>query len=167
MTRAVRVVAPLAGVALAAGLYLASRGLDEVAREGQLGPAFWPRLVLAGLGLVCLLKALGEWPRTAASDDTEPAGEISRPKLAAGIALIVLYVLATPWLGFMLATAAFIVAFMVLAGARSPLVVAANAVVGTVVLLYTFVKIVYLPLPKGEGAFEALTLAVYRALRIF
>jgi putative tricarboxylic transport membrane protein len=160
-------VAPLAGVALAAGLYLASRGLDEVAREGQLGPAFWPRLVLAGLGLVCLLKALGEWRRAAASDDTEPAGEISRPKLAAGIALIVLYVLATPWLGFMLATAAFIVAFMVLAGARSPLVVAANAVVGTVVLLYTFVKIVYLPLPKGEGAFEALTLAVYRALRIF
>ena len=168
MTRAVRVVAPLAGVALAAGLYLASRGLDEIAREGQLGPAFWPRLVLAGLALVCLLKAVAEWRRgTPASDDTEPAGEISRPRLAAGIALVVLYVLATPWLGFMLATAAFIVAFMVLAGARSPLVVATNAVLGTVVLLYTFVKIVYLPLPKGEGAFEALTLAVYRALRIF
>jgi hypothetical protein len=40
-------------------------------------------------------------------------------------------------------------------------------VLGTVLLLYAFVKVVYLPLPKGEGGFEALTLLVYRALRIF
>lgn len=171
MTRAARVVAPLAGVALAVGLVLASRGLDEVAREGQLGPGFWPRLVLAGLGLACLLKALGDWrrgtPDPAAGAAMEPASEISRARLAAGIALIVLYVLAAPWLGFMLATTAFIAAFMALAGARSPLAITANAVAGTAILLYAFVRVVYLPLPKGEGVFETLTLAVYRALRIF
>ena len=77
------------------------------------------------------------------------------------------FVLAAPWIGFMLATTAFIAAFMVLAGARAPVTIAANAVVGTAVLLYTFVRLVYLPLPKGEGAFETLTIAVYRALRIF
>jgi putative tricarboxylic transport membrane protein len=171
VTRAARVVAPLAGLALAAGLVVASRGLDAVAREGQLGPGFWPRLVLAGVGLACLLKALSEWrratPDPAPGAETESAGEISRARLAAGIALIVLYVLATPWLGFMLATPAFIAAFMMLAGARSALAIASNAVAGTVILLYTFVRIVYLPLPKGEGVFETLTLVVYRALRIF
>ncbi|MBI2157056.1 MAG: tripartite tricarboxylate transporter TctB family protein, partial [Candidatus Rokubacteria bacterium] len=30
-----------------------------------------------------------------------------------------------------------------------------------------FVKLVYLPLPKGDGPFEAVTLALYRALRLY
>jgi hypothetical protein len=44
---------------------------------------------------------------------------------------------------------------------------AANALGGTVALLYLFVKVVYLPLPKGTGPFETVTLALYRALRLF
>jgi hypothetical protein len=34
-------------------------------------------------------------------------------------------------------------------------------------LLHLVVRLVYLPLPKGDGPFETLTLALYRALRIF
>jgi putative tricarboxylic transport membrane protein len=168
-----RLLPPLAGVALVVALLVASRGLDDVAREGQLGPGFWPRLVLVGLGLACLLKLVADWrgralwPAAAQAAADAKAEEISRPRLAAGIALIVLYALATPWLGFALATVGFVGAFMALAGARAPLVIAANALGGTVVLLYVFVRLVYLPLPKGEAAFETLTLALYRALRLF
>jgi hypothetical protein len=61
----------------------------------------------------------------------------------------------------------FIAGFMVLAGATSPLLVAANTVLGAVGLLYLFVKVVYLPLPKGAGALESATVALYRALGIF
>jgi len=92
---------------------------------------------------------------------------MSRRKLAVGIALIVLYVLATPVVGFPLATVAFIVAFMGLCGTRSVAALGANALIGTVLLLYLFIKLVYLPLPKGEGPFEAVSLALYRALGIF
>jgi putative tricarboxylic transport membrane protein len=163
-----RVLAPLGGLLLTLALLAASRGLDQVAREGQLGPGFWPRLVLAGLAVACLGKLLSEWrQRARVGEVTPPAAPISRARLAAGIALVVLYVLATPSVGFAFASVAFIAAFMTLAGARSPLVIAANALAGTAILLYTFVRLVYLPLPKGEGVFEALTLAVYRALRIF
>ena len=73
----------------------------------------------------------------------------------------------TPVLGFPLTTAAFIAAFMALAGGRSRVGLGASAVVGTVGLIYVFVKIVYLPLPKGDGPFETLTIALYRALRVF
>lgn len=161
-----RVVAPLAGIVLAAALVLASRGLDDVAREGTLGPGFWPRLVLAGLALACAGKLGSEW-RGRARDDAAAPPTISRGRLAAAIALVLLYVLAAPAIGFALASVAFIAAFMALAGAHSPLVIAANALGGTVVLLYTFVKLVYLPLPKGGGPFETVTLALYRALRLF
>ena len=163
------VAAPLVGLAIALGLFVGARGLDAVAREGQLGPGFWPRLVLLGLGVACLLKAGGEWrgarrPPEAAA--TAPEAVDAR-RLAAGVALIVLYVLVAPWAGFALTTPAFVAAFMFLAGARSPVSIGANAVLGTVLLLYAFVRLVYLPLPKGEGGFEVVTLLIYRALRIF
>ncbi|MBI1727486.1 MAG: tripartite tricarboxylate transporter TctB family protein [Candidatus Rokubacteria bacterium] len=157
--------APLLGIALAVALLLASRGLDNVSAPGQLGPAFWPRLVLAGLAVACLAKAVEAGRRPVRV--SRPAAPLARGWLTAAIALIVLYVLVTPLLGFALATAAFIAVFLALCGTRAPLVLAVNAVAGTVALLYLFVKLVYLPLPKGEGSFELFTLALYRALGIF
>jgi len=160
-----RAAAPLLGVIVAAVLYPATRSLDEVAREGSLGPGFWPRLALLGLAFACASKAVEEWRRGARHHaEREP---ISLPTLAAGIALIVAYAALTPLLGFPLTTAAFIVAFMTLAGLRSPAGLAASAVMGTVGLIYVFVRIVYLPLPKGDGPFETLTVTLYRALRVF
>jgi len=161
-----RALAPLGGLLLALVLFAASRGLDDVAREGTLGPGFWPRLVLGGLALACLGKLAAAW-RGRRSGEAAPLPPISRGRLAAAVAVILLYVLAAPAVGFALATVAFIAAFMTLAGARSPVVIAINALGGTVVLLYTFVKLVYLPLPKGAGPFETLTLALYRTLRLF
>jgi putative tricarboxylic transport membrane protein len=165
MDRCRRVGAPLLGLAASVALFAGSRGLDGVAREGQLGPGFWPRLVLAGLAIACLAKVAEAWRGRGAGGEARP--ELSRARLAAGIALIVAYVVAVPVVGFPLTTAGFIAGFMILAGARAPAGIAAAAVVGTVSLLYLFVKAVYLPLPKGDLVFEAFTLAVYRALRIF
>jgi len=164
-----RVVAPLAGVIAVVVLFLATRGLDDVARGEQLGPGFWPRLVLAGLGLACVAKLIENLRRPASIDGARASGldGVRHGALAVAVASIVLYVVLAPWLGFPLATAGFIAAFMLLAGSRSPVAVGIAAVAGTVVLLYVFVKLVYLPLPKGDGVFEALTLALYRGLRIF
>ncbi len=164
-----RVLAPLAGAVLAAALLPGSWGLDSLAREGQLGPGFWPRLALCGFGLACLAKGREEW-RRGQGGAREAGGarpEISRPALLGGIALIVGYVLLASPLGFALTTAGFIAAFMLLAGSRAPVSIGLSALLGTVGLLYVFVKAVYLPLPKGDGPFEALTLALYRALGLF
>jgi len=161
-----RAAAPLAGVAVAVMLLLASRGLGDVAPPGQLSPAFWPRLVLVGLALACLVKGLQDVRAGAAREVLGPP-PLARGRLTVAIAAVGLYVLATPWLGFPLANALFIAGFLILCGARGPVVVGLNAVVGTVALLYVFVKLVYLPLPKGAGPFEDLTIGLLRALRIF
>jgi len=172
MTRVGRMAAPLGGLAVALALLLATRGLDQVVPGDQLGPGFWPRLVLLGLGAVCLARLVdaarrGARAAPAGRDDASAAPPISWPKLAAAIALILLYVLATPVVGFPLTTLGFIAGFMWLCGTRSLVAITANVLLGTAGLLYLFVKAVYLPLPKGDGPFEALTLALYRALHIF
>jgi putative tricarboxylic transport membrane protein len=162
-----RLIAPLSGIALAVALYPGTWTLDAVAR-GQLGPGFWPRITLVGLALACLAKLVQEWRRSAVpAPGRSERPPIFRGKLVLAIALIVLYVLLTPLLGFALITALFIAAFMALSGTRSIAAIAASMVIGTAALLYLFVKLVYLPLPKGDGPFEGLTLALYRALRIF
>jgi len=164
----VRVAALLTGV-LGSGLLFASTWpLDAMVPRGQLGPGFWPRLVLIGLAVACLLKLREErraGPGGAASPEALP--RVSASRLALGMVCILAYVIAAPWLGFALATAVFITAFMVVAGARGVPSIAATAVLGTVILLYAFIKLVYLPFPKGDGPFERVTLALYRALGIF
>jgi putative tricarboxylic transport membrane protein len=164
----VRVAALLTGV-LGSGLLFASTWpLDAMVPRGQLGPGFWPRLVLIGFAVACLLKLREErraGPGGAASQEGPP--RVSAVRLALGMACILAYVIAAPLLGFPLATAAFIVAFMVVAGGRGVPGIVATAVLATVILLYTFIKLVYLPFPKGAGPFERVTLALYRALGIF
>jgi putative tricarboxylic transport membrane protein len=168
MASRARVAALLAAVLGSALLFASTWPLDAMVPRGQLGPGFWPRLVLIGLALACLLKVREE--RRAGSGDTAssvllPRASIAR--LALGMACIFGYVIAAPRLGFALASAAFIVAFMVVAGARRVRGIAATALLGTVILLYTFIKLVYLPFPKGDGPFERVSLALYRALGIF
>ena len=163
-----RVAALLAGV-LGSGLLFASTWpLDAMVPRGQLGPGFWPRLALIGLAVACLLKLREERrARAGATESSEVLPRVSASRLALGMACILAYVIAAPLLGFPLATAAFIVAFMVVAGGRGVPGIVATAVLGTVILLYTFIKLVYLPFPKGAGPFEYITLALYRALGIF
>jgi putative tricarboxylic transport membrane protein len=163
-----RVAALLAGV-LGSGLLFASTwSLDAMVPRGQLGPGFWPRLALIGLAVACLLKLREERrARAGGTESSEVLPRVSASRLALALACILAYVIAAPLLGFPLATAAFIVAFMVVAGGRGVPGIVATAVLGTVILLYTFIKLVYLPFPKGAGPFEYITLALYRALGIF
>jgi putative tricarboxylic transport membrane protein len=176
MTVSRQMVAPALGVIASCLLLLATGGLDQGVPGGRLGPAFWPRLVLACLAGTCFVRLAGalrgrSTTATAGPDTTVAApdgpGPISWARLGAAMALILLYVLATPVTGFPLATAGFVAGFMWVSGARSAAGIAASAALGTVGLLYLFVKAVYLPLPKGDGPFEAVTLALYRLLRIF
>lgn len=124
--------------------------------------------MLVGLLVACLAKAredarAGEARRLV----LRAVVPLARGRLAVAVAVILLYVLLAPILGFAITTAAFIVIFMALCGARGPVMMGANAVIGTVGLLYLFVKVVYLPLPKGAGPFETATITLYRALGIF
>jgi hypothetical protein len=168
--RVVRLAAaPAAGVLLSTGLFVHTRGLDEVAQAGQLGPGFWPRLVLSGLCLACLVQLVNAvraaaLERRGGGSTLEP---IDRASLVRALILLVLYVVAIPSVGFAASTFVFVAAFMALAGARSVPRIGATAALATVAVLYVFVKLVYLPLPKGGGPAETLTIGLYRALGIF
>jgi putative tricarboxylic transport membrane protein len=166
-SRARAAIAPFAGVALSLSLLSQTRTLDDVAQPGQLGPAFWPRMILGALAIVSLAKLVLDVWRNPSSDESASRSVISRHLLVVAIATILLYVALTPVIGFALATAVFAAVFMALGGTRSAVAVVATAALSTLAVLYLFIKLVYLPLPKGVGVMEQVTLALYRALGIF
>lgn len=160
-------VGPLLIFAAAVALFVAAGRLPVVPVPGQLGPDFWPRLVLVGLMGSCVLKGLEVARGRAAKAERTPVLPLSLPKLVGGMALVLGYPALAPLLGFPLTNFLFLLAFMRLAGTRRPVTLFVIAALGTVALLYLFVKVVYLPLPKGTGVVEDFTVFLYRLLKIF
>jgi putative tricarboxylic transport membrane protein len=69
-------------------------------------------------------------------------------------------------IGFALANFFFLVFFMRIAGLRKKIPLVLTSALGTIFLIYLFVKVVYLPLPKGQWFFDDFTIALYRVLHI-
>lgn len=172
-TRLLQLAGPLAIAVAAAVLmqrYLAP-GVDVAAMtRGPLGPVVWPKAMLwcliASALLVFFVRAW-DWWRGTPQAQAAGGGEYHEGRGAAGIALLVAYAWALPLAGFAFATAAFIVALLVLGGVRRPRTLVLTAGIGTVMLLYLFVKVSLMPLDRGKGAFETATIALYRLLGIY
>jgi len=134
---------------------------------GQLGAEFWPKMILILLMASCGIK-FGEivWNRDKLAQEAEDRPEMDNVKLALLIVLLIVTVFAIDYIGFTLANFLFMVVFLSLVGFRkiAPLILV--SVLGTIGMLYVFVKVVYLPLPKGIGFFEDVSLFIYRALFI-
>lgn len=142
---------------------------------GALGPTAWPRAALAGvaacaaLWLVLEVLAFGRSGGRAAFVAAPAADQDAHDNLRAvfGLALTVLYGIAIPTIGFPLATLLFVIAWSALGGVRRPVVLVSVSVIGTVVLLYVFVRLALMPLNRGSGAFDQLTVGLYQLLGIY
>jgi hypothetical protein len=142
---------------------------------GQIGPGFWPRLLLglmfllAGAKIVQLLRST---PRPhagpqAVQTEASAGEEPDRSVVIAAAVMVFGFVFAIHFLGFFLATLVFLWVFTYLGKWRRKGLLAVIAVLGTVAVNYLFLKIIYVPLPKGQYVFEDITVMIYRALGIF
>ena len=169
------VVLPLCFLALGIFLFLQTLAMEGPDGMGEgLKPGFWPQLLLFIFFGACLVSIIQAFRQNQTSQPVEPAaGEAgkeairSQRKIWLAMGLLFLFVLGHEALGFMFATALFLVAFSLLWGGKRPLSIISVSLVGTAGLMILFVKVVYLPFPKGYGVLEDVTIFVYRALGIF
>jgi putative tricarboxylic transport membrane protein len=166
---------PYAALVLgAAFLYHETGSFANAGRPGQLGPDFWPRAVLVLLMIVCGLEMVR---RALAAPEAPPATAPERKAheeeqvrypwlLAGGIAITVAYVPGIEYLGFFIATALYLAAFMLIGRYRRAVIVAATSILGSLAFVYVFMKIVYVSLPLGMGPFRQASTALLAALGI-
>lgn len=153
--------------------------------RGIAGPITWPNVMLylimfcaAAWLLVDLIELTLDYrahqqfsarPRRAgapASAAPAEAAEGGDMRIWVGLAIIMIYGFLIPILGFMFATLLFVAVWMLLGGIRKPFMISLVSVIGTTVLLYIFVKLALMPLERGLGILDQITLAVYRFLHL-
>jgi putative tricarboxylic transport membrane protein len=146
------------------------------AKPGNLGPDFWPKLLLGLTMAACLYEIIKTAlflkmapPKEAAGE--QPTKAESKKKtypglLVIGIAMTVAYVYFVATLGFIICTFLYFALFMIVGRYRKIWAILANSVVGTLVLVVIFMKIVYVSLPLGQEPFSGVTFFVLRMLGI-
>lgn len=163
----------LAGPALISLVALAllwkSREIGMPANLEGISPAFWPKMALLGILAGAGIKSAEVLLRSrAAKEPIEETHEgVSPVRAGIAIALCLVTVVLIDAIGFALANFIFLLAFLRVAGLKSNISSGITALVATIAMLYIFVKLVYVPLPRGWGAFEDSTIALYRLLGIF
>ena len=170
----------------AAFLYYVAMGFEFHQRAGTLGPDFWPKAILALLLATCIFEVARV---LLAKDATEEVGGVLEELveesaeqhadagaavviehhpvlLALGIVATLGYVALVTRLGFFLSTTLYVAGFLAIGGYRRWRVLAALSLVGTLVLMFIFMKIVYVSLPIGEAPFSAVTLFLMQLMGI-
>ncbi len=156
-------------LAAAAYLFVVALGFKQVGPADQIGPGFWPQVLCVGIGIGALVRLgqkLRSRERRAVGDVASEADELRMPSVALGIALVVGYVVGMLFLGYILATALFLIAFIYLGGQRKWYVVPLG-IASSLLFAYVFLKVVYIALPSGVGIFDQLTVLLYELLGVY
>jgi hypothetical protein len=175
--------APYALLLAAAGvLYGVARRIEYVGPAERLGPDFWPRAILGLLAVVCVYELAKSFALADARSaggmlqdyldasmapvDSQSAALPSVMRLVLGMGATLAYVLLVDVLGFFLATAAYLAAFIAVGGYRRWGVIAACALGGSLAMVVVFMKIVYVSLPLGAGPFRLVSVGLLAALGV-
>ena len=149
--------------------------IDYPITAGRIGPDFWPKSILVLLGLVCVYEIIknlfvGETFTAAGlleklmEDSHADPDEENLPDhpwlLLGGMALTIAYVASIAKLGFFLATSVYLALFMAIGRYRNWAVIATASVLGSLLLLFIFMKLVYVSLPLGVAPFSAVSNAL-------
>ena len=146
-------------------LFWVARGF-EAPVGGGLGPGFWPRLLCAGIVLVCGFRlACKLRDRSSAGSEWDAGDRLAWRPVVLVSGLTAGYVIGAVVIGYIPATAIFVAAFCYLGGARGWHLVPLGAA-AALVLAYLFLRVVYLSLPSGVGVFDELSVFLYRVLGV-
>jgi putative tricarboxylic transport membrane protein len=168
-----RVVTPLAAAAacVVVALFHVAPGVNFASMaRGVVSPVTWPKAMLlaaAAAGALLALVNLLELLSIREPSPAAPREDYHEGRSAGAVALLVAYGIAIPFIGIAWATPIFIAGWLLLGDIRKPLTVGLISILGTIGILYFFVKLSAMPLDRGKGVFEQATVALYRLLGIY
>jgi putative tricarboxylic transport membrane protein len=184
LTRLRRTIPYVIVFAATVALFVISNQITFIAPGGRIGPDVWPKAILALSMLTCVFQIVkilffdeaGEHvpgvlesiiEETPVDGIVDTAPEPRFPHLlVGGIVLTVAYVLLIERLGFFLCTFAYLAAFAWIGRYRRPLVVLASSLVGSLLFMFVFMKVVYVSLPLGHEPFSQVTFLLMRLMGI-
>jgi putative tricarboxylic transport membrane protein len=171
-------------LAIASALYYFANQINFVAPGGRIGPDVWPKAILLLAMATCayeivknlffaqedheLMGVLESIIEEAPAEGAAPQPEAkSFPHLLLiGMSMTVAYVVLIETLGFFLCTVLFLAGFMLAGRYRRIGVVLTTSLIGSLVFMFVFMKIVYVSLPLGREPFAQVSYLLMRLMGI-
>ena len=165
-------------------LFILANRISFVAPGGRIGPDVLPKAILALTMLTCVFQIVKTFffgeagqqvpgvlesiiEEAPVREIAEAAPEPRYPRLiVGGIVLTVAYVVLIDRLGFFLCTFVYLAAFAWIGRYRRALVVLASSLVGSLLFMFVFMKVVYVSLPLGQEPFSQVTFLLMRLMGI-
>jgi hypothetical protein len=163
----------LSAVCLAFFLFMFSEAfqLRGERRFGEVGSGFWPLLSLGVTSILSLIWLIGNLRRyfrekreTAEErpmPETVAVKRAGQKKIALCSVCLLIYIIITPWIGFIMSTVLFILTFILALEEKRKLVLIISPPVITAVIIIIFGKFIMMPLPKGVGVFAEFSRLFY------
>jgi len=146
--------------------------LHGVKRFGDMGSEFWPVLILGSaliLSLVLFVTSIKRYLREKAQGT--PEGSLTeeeillrrsgRRKFFLSVLCLFLYIVIMPWVGFIISTLLFTLAFILALEERRRFVLIIGPLAVTALIVYVFGRFIGMPLPRGTETFAALSRIFY------
>jgi len=138
-------------------------------RAGEVGSGMWPFMALSISTLLSVLMLISNIRKSRAagpgvqelSAETIAEKRHARVTVTLSVVCFLAYIIVTPWIGFIIATLLFILAFALVLGERRRWVLAISPVLMTAVIIAVFAKFITIPFPKGIGVFAAFSRLFY------
>lgn len=158
-------------------LYIVSEHFRFEHVPGRIGPDAWPKIIIILLMATCVWQVVRivAFGATEASEDemdeeaivipTEPGNFVALAWY--GVAITAVYAFLMPKLGFFLSTVLYLAAIATVAGRfRRPVPLLLTSIFAPLVLMFVFMRIVYIALPLGTEPFKGLSLLLLKLMGV-
>ena len=143
--------------------------------KSPLGAAFWPKLILAIIfvaSVIHLLRLLlrkkeveEQLARELKEERKKEEDETGEREVFSlflfGTIFCFFYIFFLRFIGFTVATTIFTAVFMYVTGFRKKIMLAVVTITGVAIFLFLFVKVTFIPLPRGYSIFRSISYLIY------
>ena len=143
--------------------------------QTPLDSAFWPKLILTVLffaSAIQLIKLVRR-PKEVEENLTRETEEFRKKEeestgereelslLIFGVIFCFIYIYSLRWIGFTVATPAFMVVFIYVTGYKNKYMMVVVSLCTVAFFLFLFVRLTFIPLPRGYGIFRSISYLIY------
>jgi hypothetical protein len=140
-------------------LYHEAGQFRQIKAIDQVGPDFWPRIILLLLVFLSFLAFLSDiLKKPAEKRDAIFLKAIEIKRLGITLVLIFIYIIMLYYIGFVVSTPIFIFIFMIILGEKRKWLIFITSILLTAAVVMVFSKFFLLAIPRGFGAFRSFSL---------
>lgn len=121
----------------------------------DVGAGIWPKIIFTCLMLACIVLFVTTLRKESGAKALSGKEELLR--LLMPVSLCIAYVAAMKWVGFLVGSMIFSIAYMCLIGYRKKAMIALISLAVPFLVGLIFLKLMYIPIPKGVGIFKTIS----------